>query len=355
MSSFALFWKTYRHFNTTWMLGLGMVAILLVSASIRQTCQNNDFVSQLSSSKTLNLLMGCSSSYKSIDCLKRYHNDILREFAPTLTPVVHAELKFCLSGLQIGQSDADVLLGVHSCLSRADKLNSAFQKTHTETVPFNTSLSTYVSVIALSITWLVGLFRASNQKTLKTQDALAMKNVGEKLDNMQNDISGLKEKILGLEKAVCNLELFANNFTGTERSLSKRLEHLLQSCKETSQQFAYASDPFPIASGSICRTHKASDILLEDKSIKVGNKTFNIATKDGLDQWKTFVHQSMNKKPEQKKPSLSSSENETTLSPIDIRNLRMTDENGKPFRRIFVPNRGWVSSRKLHHELQLMA
>ncbi|ESW97760.1 hypothetical protein KL918_003139 [Ogataea parapolymorpha] len=354
MSSLALFWKTYRHFNTTWMLGLGIIAVLVVSASIRQARQTNDFVSQLSSSKTLNSLMSCSSSYKSIDCLKRYHNDILREFSPTLTPIVHAELKFCLNGLQIGQSDADVLLGVHSCLSRADKLNSAFQKTHTETVPFNTSLSTYVSITALSITWLVGLFRGSNQKTLKTQDALALKNVVEKLDDMLKDMSGLKEKILGLEKAVCNLELFANNFTGTERSFSKRLEHVLQSCQETSQQLAYVSDPFPIASGSIGRTHKASDILLEDKSIKVGNKTFNIATKDGLDQWKTFVHQSINKKPEQK-PNLSSSENETTLSPIDIKNLRMTDENGKPFRRIFVPNRGWVSSRKLHHELQLMA
>ncbi|KAG7807724.1 hypothetical protein KL921_004019 [Ogataea angusta] len=354
MSSFALVWKTYRQFNSTWMFGLGTIVVLVVSASMRQARMTHDFVSQLSTSQTLNSLMSCSGSYKSIDCLRRYHNEILREFAPTLIPIVHAELKFCLNGLQNGQSGADVLLGVHSCLSRADKLNTAFQKTHTETVPFNTWLLAYFSVTALSIAWLVGHLLASNQKTLKTQDGLALQNVVEKLDAMLNDISGLKEKILGLEKAVCNLELFANSFTGTERSFSKRLEHVLQSCKETSQQLAYVSDPFPLASGSIGRTARPSDIFLEDKSIKVGNKTFNIATKDGLDQWKTFVHQSINKKPEQE-PNLSGSENETTPSPIDVKSLRMTDENGKPFRRIFVPNRGWVSSRKLHQELQLMA
>ncbi|KAG7696577.1 hypothetical protein KL933_003855 [Ogataea haglerorum] len=354
MSSLTLLWKTYRQLNPTWMLGLGIIAVLVVSASMKQARLTNDFVSQLSTSKTLNSLMSCSGSYRSIDCLKRYHKDILREFAPTLIPIVHAELKFCLNGLQNGQTGADALLGVHSCLSRADKLNSAFQMTHAETVPFNISLFAYVSITALSITWLLGPLRASDQEPPKFQHDLALKSVGEKLDLMLNDISGLKEKILGLEKAVCNLELFANSFTGTERSFSRRLESLLQSCKETSQQLAYVSDPFPVASGSIGRTTRPSDILLEDKSIKVGNKTFNIATKDGLDQWKTFVHQSINKKPEPE-PIVSGSENDTTLSPIDLKALRTTDENGKPFRRIFVPNRGWVSSKKLHQELQLTA
>ncbi|KAH3670966.1 hypothetical protein OGAPHI_000677 [Ogataea philodendri] len=351
MSPYPNILKVYKQYDPIWVIGLGIIGVLVISASMRELNYPRDFVGKMGSSQLLSTFINCSASYKSSHCLKRYKKDILQDFASVLMPAVHAELELCLSALSPSETDAGVLMGVQSCLLRSEKLNSAFRSSNS--IPSKPSSQyskgyLFFSISSVLVSWWISWKSSSSNAQQPTETANA------KLELVSNDVSVLKEKIFGLEKSVCNLELLANSYSQKEKELTSKLEFLQREYNSFRKVSGVTVDPrFPLDSGNIgefSRDHK----LQRDKSIKVGDQTFNIATKDGLDKWKTFVHQSIGKKPEIE-PKSQTAENETPSPQIDLKNLKTTDENGKPFRRIFVPNRGWVSSRKLQHELQLLS
>lgn len=355
--------------------------------------------SRLAQSKLFSSIVRCADQEEGIKCFDEYRDKLINESqVDRISPESLNLLIGCFKTLSDNSNDLILLLKIQECYHQVDKVEAYHRFSGGTTLArwrlaINGFLIAQVLVlIYYTINHAITSKEVQSLKSsFKTTNA-AINSILPRISAIENQIIKLNVKI---RSEISNVQARLNKGGNIRKELdlirillinSKSLPPMdstnnLQDYKENlgshilKEKISKREDQNQ--TGQAIKGNVMKQQVEEHPHViaKLGGHSFDLNSPEGLARWRSYCQKTVPtteiKLDTDQLSALSSAldsnvilslpddllsasnENQKPFSPSTKELIPKLNKNGKPYRRTFVPGRGWISTKKLNEELQL--